>query len=334
MAFDRKLKTVRFPAAALIAAGLTFGATAAAPAKEMIFYTGQTSPQFVTTRGTMLFAQKVEELTKGEITVRVRLGGSLSIPANNMTQAVSENVVQMGEDVFFAGSVPIAGIIRLPGLISTNEQLLKAHPIVLPAAEKAFAARNIVVLATYGGLQYIWGGKAPVMSLGSLKGLKIRASSPEQGEFVKRLGGSAVTITVADVPSALERGVVDGIVTGFGGAVQWKDFIKTGVNAAANAGNAFVIMNKTAYDGLTPDLQQKVKQAAKEAAEWTQTTMIQEEKDMAATLVAGGVKIGQPTPTELAEANKLMESYWTDWAKQQGPEAEALLKQLQAALGR
>src|SRR6478735_2089012 len=90
-------------AAFLAVAGVSLGA-AGADAKELIMYTGQTSPQFVTTRGTMLFAQKVEELTKGEVTVRVRLGGSLSIPASNMTQAVSENVVQLGEDVFFAGS--------------------------------------------------------------------------------------------------------------------------------------------------------------------------------------------------------------------------------------
>lgn len=315
----------------LAVASVSFGAVRA-EAKELIMYTGQTSPQFVTTRGTMLFAQKVEELTKGEVTVRVRLGGSLSIPASNMTQAVSENAVQLGEDVFFSGSVPIAGIIRLPGLIINNDQLVKANATALPTAEKAFAARGIVVLATYGGLQYIWGGKAPITSLASLKGLKIRTSSPEQGEFVKRLGGNSVTITVADVAPALERGVVDGVITGVGGAVQWKDLIKSGILTAANAGNAFVIMNKGAYDGLTPDQQQKVRQAAKEAAEWTQATMFQEEKDFVGTLTAAGIKISQVAPAEIADANKLMESYWTDWAKQHGPEAEALLKQIQAAI--
>jgi hypothetical protein len=43
----------------LAVAGVSLGVAPHANAKELIMYTGQTSPQFVTTRGTMLFAQKV-----------------------------------------------------------------------------------------------------------------------------------------------------------------------------------------------------------------------------------------------------------------------------------
>ena len=58
--------------------------------------------------------------------------------------------------------------------------------------------------------------------------MKLRVAQPEQGEMVRRFGGTSVTISAPEVPAALDRGVVDGIFTAGVGAVLWKDLLKFG----------------------------------------------------------------------------------------------------------
>jgi TRAP-type C4-dicarboxylate transport system substrate-binding protein len=43
--------------------------------------------------------------------------------------------------------------------------------------------------------------------------MKLRVAQPEQGELVRRFGGVSITMSAPEVPSALDRGVVDGIFT-------------------------------------------------------------------------------------------------------------------------
>ena len=64
----------------------------------------------------------------------------------------------------------------------------------------------------YFPLQFAWSSKK-LTSLEDFKGQKIRATSPEQIEFLKRFGANGLTVSGAEVPSALERGVVDGVLT-------------------------------------------------------------------------------------------------------------------------
>ena len=82
-------------------------------------------------------------------------------------------------------------------------------------------------LATYNyPLQVVWSRK-PINSLADMKGQKLPVTSPEQAEYVKRLGGLPVTIGPSEVPSALDRGVVDGVFTASsGGGKIWRDLLE------------------------------------------------------------------------------------------------------------
>lgn len=87
-------------------------------------------------------------------------------------------------------------------------------------------------------MQVIW-GRRPITSLDDIKGVKLRVASPEQGEFVRRFGGVSITMGAPEVPSALDRGVVDGILTGGVGAVLWKDLLKSGYLLVVNVNNSY-----------------------------------------------------------------------------------------------
>ncbi|WP_157644316.1 hypothetical protein [Bradyrhizobium sp. WSM2793] len=74
--------------------------------------------------------------------------------------------------------------------------------------------------------QVIWSRKE-LKSLKDLQGQKIRVISSNKAEFIKRTGGSPVTLGTAEVPAALDRSVVDAAVTASSGyGYVWRDLSK------------------------------------------------------------------------------------------------------------
>ena len=77
-------------------------------------------------KGMNVIIEQIEKETGGELKIRLHLGGSLPINTTTITQAVSDDVVQMGDDGYFLGNVPIGGVLRLPMLIRSREEYAKA----------------------------------------------------------------------------------------------------------------------------------------------------------------------------------------------------------------
>ena len=319
--------------AALIALLLAAGAPAHA-AEQWNFYMHQSAPNFATSRGAKLFTEEIEKATNGELKVRLHLAGTLQINPSNITQAVGENVVQIADDLFNSGNIQIAGIPRLPMLIQSYEDFAKADAVLKPYIEKAFAQKGSTVLASYTyPMQFIW-GKKKLESLDDIKGMKLRVAQPEQGEFVRRFGGVSITMSAPEVPSALDRGVVDGIFTAGVGAVLWKDLLKYGYVLIVNVNNSYFIANTDAYKKLNADLQGKLQKVAADSARWDQDTMKAEEADSVQVLRAAGYTFTTAKPEEVARAVDTVKPYWDDWAKTRGPDVVEALGKVRAALGR
>ena len=149
--------------------------------------------------------------------------------------------------------------MRLPMLIRTSEEYQKAAAIMTPYLEKAFAkrrarARTISVPVSDRFLEQ------EADCAYRYQGTEIGVTSPEQGEFIKRLGGIPVTLGAPEVPSALDRGVVDGVPTAnTGGGNVWKDLLKFNYRVGVNYFNSVIIVNKERFEKLTPDVQAKVR---------------------------------------------------------------------------
>jgi TRAP-type transport system periplasmic protein len=321
---------------AVAAATLAFFAWhgAASAAEQWNFYMHQSAPNFATSRGAKLFTEQVEKATNGELKIRLHLAGTLQINASNITQAVGENVVQIGDDLFNSGNIAVAGIPRLPMLIQSYDDFAKADAVLKPYIEKAFAQKGSTVLASYTyPLQFVWGRKK-LASLDDIKGMKLRVAQPEQGELVRRFGGVSITMSAPEVPSALDRGVVDGIFTAGVGAVLWKDLLKFGYVLIVNVNNSYFIANTDAYRKLSPQLQDQLRKAAEDGARWDQDTMKTEEAESVQLLKSAGYTFTPAKPEEIMRAVDAMRPYWDEWAKARGPGVVEALGKVRAALGR
>ena len=229
----------------------------------------------------------------------------------------------------------IAGILRLPMLIRTREEYRKAAAVMDGYLTRAFERKGVVVLGQYLYPFQVPFSRKELTKLADIKGQKLRVTSPEQGEFVKRLGGAPVTIGAPEVPSALDRGVVDGVFTAStGGGYTWKDLLKYNYRFGVNYFNSVLIANREAFDKLSPELQARVREAVAETMPSITATMESEEEAVTQKMAADGMIVTPQRPEDVAEAEKIFASYWDEWAKTKGPDAVEALKKVRAALGR
>ncbi|HEY2870598.1 MAG TPA: TRAP transporter substrate-binding protein DctP [Reyranella sp.] len=279
--------------------------------------------------------ERVAKETNGQLLLKYHLGGALTIKGTDITTAVGDNVIQIGDDGMQQGNVPISGILRLPMLITTTAELDKALAVMKPYIDKAYDKLGATVLTTYYfPLQFAWSTKK-LGSLDDFKGQKIRATSPEQIEFLKRFGANGLTISGAEVPSALERGVVDGVLTAqAGGGKVWKDLLKYNFDLGLNFFEANIAVNKEAYAKLPAPQRDVLSKAIVELAPKMTKLLFEEEGQEKAKRQAEGMIQTSATEADYKRGAERMASYWDEWAKRNGKESQEALKKVREVLGR
>lgn len=323
--------------ALLGAAGAALALPRLAQAQQVTWtaYSFVPSAQLVPYKQLEALAQRIEAQTSGALRIRPNVGGSLPINTQNITQATGDGVVQMADDGFFVGAIPVGGVLRLPMLITSREEAEKASAAVRPFLERAYKRRGCVLLSHYWFPgQTIWSTK-PTVSLDDLKGQKLRVTSPEQGEFIRRFGGTAITIGGPEVPSALQSGAVDGVLTAsVGGGRLWKDLLKVNYRLAVNYFDAFFIANEEAFGKLPAATQALLRREAETAAKNSTEEHFREEEELTRTIAAGGITVTAAKPEDVALGRERITPYWDEWAARQQSDSKEALAAARRALGR
>ena len=324
--------TRRAIAIAAIAAGFIAGPASAAD--NWRAYTYNAVATVTSVKGLNAMIEAIQKETQGQLNIRLNLGGTLPIAATNITQAVSDNVVQMGDDAFFVGSVPVGGVVRLPMFLPTRAEFEKAWDVEAPYLRAEYAKKNIVLLGRYIFPENVMWSKKKLTSLADISGQKIRVISPEQAEFIKVLGGIPVTLGTAEVAAGIDRGVIDGALTASSGyGYVWRDLLKYSYRLNVSFIDSLILVNKDAWDKLSPDARTKVQAQVTEHTRKITDAMAAEDNDLTKKLAEGGMVVTEPTKAELAEAERRITPYWKEWGEKRPAAAEALQK-VRAAVNR
>lgn len=319
--------------AGVAAATLPFARARAAT--EWKAYTYQPVTSQASTQAFQRMFQNFEKASGGAVRTSLHLGGSLPIAANNITQAVSQGLVQLGDDGFNTGNIPISGILRLPMLLLNLDDMLKSMAIVAPYETSDYARKGVVMLGQYTYPFQVIFGRKKITSLADLKGMKTRVTSVEQGELVRRFGGIPITMGTPDVAAALDRGVVDGVLTASSGSgITWKDLLHYRYGFPTSYVNSTFVVNAAAFKTLTPEQQRELRKSAEDAANWATQEMQKQEADYTATMAKGGMTVTPASQADIQEAAARMKDYWPAWAKAHGPEAVEVLEKIRQAVGR
>jgi TRAP-type C4-dicarboxylate transport system substrate-binding protein len=331
---QQKSFTRRATAACIIALAASFTSGTAAAADNWRAYTYNAVATVTSVKGLNAMIEAIQKETNGQLNIRLNLGGTLPIAATNITQAVSDNVVQMGDDAFFIGSVPVGGVVRLPMFLPKRADFEKAWDVEAPYLRAEYAKKNVVLLGRYIFPENVMWSSKKLTSLADIAGQKIRVISPEQSEFIKLLGGIPVTLGTSEVAAGIDRGVIDGALTASSGyGYVWRDLLKYSYRLNVSFIDSLILVNKDAWDKLTPETRTKVQALVTDHTARITAAMAAEDDELTKKLASGGMTITEPSKADLADAERRVTPYWKDWGEKRPAAAEALQK-VRAAVGR
>jgi TRAP-type C4-dicarboxylate transport system substrate-binding protein len=318
-------------AALAIALGAAPSAQAASMWKGYSFISSTTHPDY---KHLESLADEIEKIGQGDIRTKVNVGGSLPISGTSITQAVGDGVLTFAHDGYYTGNLPIGGISMLPMLIPDHDAFLRAKEKIEPVLASELAKKGVTLLATYNfPEQTIWGA-SEITSLNALKGSKMRVGNAPIAEFMLRNGATPITLATADVAPALERSVVDGVVTASaGGGRLWGDLLHSNYRLPLNYDLMLIIANKDAFDALSAEQHEKLRAAAKASADSLTAELADMENKVTQELQEKGLNVVQAEPQDITSARELMIEYWDTWAAGVSPQAKELLNQVKNAVG-
>jgi TRAP-type transport system periplasmic protein len=325
----------RREAARCIAAGAAaLAGVGASAAQSWRAYTYNAVATVTAVKGLNALFEAIEKDTQGQLSVRLNLGGTLPISATNITQAVSDNVVQLADDAFFVGSVPVGGIVRLPMFLRSRPEFEKGWDVESGYLRDEYAKRNVVLLGRYIFPENVFWSRRKLSALADIGGQKIRVVSPEQAEFIKVLGGIPVTLGTSEVAAGIDRGVIDGALTASSGyGYVWRDLLKYSFRLNVSFIDSLILVNKGAWDKLAPELRAKVQALVNDHTRRMTDAMAAEDAALTKKLADGGMVVTEPSAAELADAERRITPYWKEWGEKR-PAAQEALAKVRAAVGR
>lgn len=277
------------------------------------------------------FADKLNELSGGDLTITNFFGGALGFNNAQHFDAVSDGAVPIAQSFSgqFGGIEPVFLLGSLPFLTGTVDEAKKLWEISKPYYEAALKRHNqklLYVLPTEpGGL---W-GKKPLDSLDAIKNVRIRVYDKNGVLTLEAAGASPVNISWADVIPQLSTGGIEGVLTTAEGGVTNK-FSDSGMSHFTEINYAFSVhighMNLDVWNGLTPEQQATVMAAsdATTAENWNSVADSQKKayagaKEQGVTVVTGVDKAYLGALREAATAA------YTDWREKMGDEGTEIL---------
>ena len=162
--------------------------------------------------------EAIEARSKGRIEVKVFTRSQLG----NITRMVEG--VQLGtiESVvapmdFFVGIDPKFGVFSIPTLFKNKAAAAKAlqDPELNKEIRTIGLDKNVVPVSVFPHSTAHYFAKNPIRRLEDFKGKKMRVNAtPAERERMRRLGGTAVPMPLSEVVPGLQRGVIDGTMSG------------------------------------------------------------------------------------------------------------------------
>ncbi|OIQ60800.1 TRAP transporter substrate-binding protein [Neomoorella thermoacetica] len=226
---------------------------------------------YPTVVGDKEFARLVKERTNGRINIEVYPNAALG------DEKTAAEQVQLGAIDFlrgntgtFANFAKEIDVFNLPFLFSSKEQMWKV--LNGPVGEKLLEAlkpAKMVGLTYYdSGARGFYNSKHPVTKPSDLAGMKIRVQpSPMFMELVQVLGASPTPMSMAELYSALQTGVVDGAENNYPTYYTQNHYkvakYYTEDNHTRNP--EMLVASLATWNKLSPDDQKIILQAAKDS---------------------------------------------------------------------
>ena len=245
------------------------------------------------------FAKQVGAMTGGKFTVSTHAAGEL-MPAFGVLDGASNATVECAHTApyYFFGKDPTYALdCAIPFGLNSRQMTSWMYEGNGLKLTRAFYAKSDIVNFPMGNTGAQMGGwfRKPIASLADMKGLKMRIGG-FGGKVLERIGAVPQNIPGGEIYTALEKGTLD--------SAEWigpYDDLKLGFNKVAahyhypgwweGGPQLSLLVNRKAYDALTPEYKAIVENAAATAHIDMQAKYDGRNPQALKALVASGVKL-------------------------------------------
>lgn len=271
-----------------------------------------------------VFADKVNELSGGEIIVEVYSDGQLG-QEKDALEAVK--LGSMGMTSVNGGAmpafVPEYAAFTIPYIFrdNTHKWDVLNGDIGSLVADKMKDAGFHLISYMDEGARHVYTAKKPVHSVADLKGMKIRTtgSRASQDGFIA-LGAAPTPINYGEVFTALQQGTVDGAENNFASYYTSKHF--EAAKYITDTGHLRVpgafVMSQKVWDKLSESHKKAITEAATYAREWGINRFDEKESEYLDMAIKGGAIFSEFPATEVTKAVEMSKPVFEKYKSEVG----------------
>lgn len=284
------------------------------------------------------FAERANEVTGGELTITVHDSGSLGIKGPEAMGAVRDRVVDAAESSleWQVGEFRMAALGAMPGLALGYEETFVLADVMRPYLDEVFAKNDIKLL-----YMVPWQGqglyaKDAIETKANIQGLKMRAASEMALRFFQEMGASPIQLPWSEVVPALASGMIDGVSTSSMSGVDGKFWEFMHNHSRYDWGNplSIVMVNLDAWNALSPGARAAIDKLAWELEPtfWEISEGLNDTN--LAKLRENGMQVSSPGADLRTEILAAGERVWKAYLETAGAEANAVVQEFLARMGR
>jgi len=270
----------------------------------------------------LVFEEVAEKKSNGKLEIDSFHGGQLYSEISAV-EAVINGTTQLGNasNQNYGRFTKAVAFMDLPYTFRDSSHLRKVldGPIgerVKKDIEKDIGLK-VLAMPDNGGARPIYNTKRVLKTPADIKGLKIRVTgSPVEAVLYKAWGASPVDMGAAETFTSLQTGLIDGHAFNWTWAYRLKHFdlldYATDVNYLINT--SILVMRLDKFNSLSPDIQQALIEAGKEAEKFSVTADAAEVEEARQAALKKGIKIYTPTKKEYKEWVNIAKSIYPQFA--------------------
>jgi len=271
-------------------------------AEIILRYAGNMPIQHHITQGQELYAKLVMEKLKGKVKVEIYPAGQLYSDKDMMT-ALPSGAVDMGvvTNDMWTGLVPGLMGLQLPLFYDDRPHWWrtmdgKAGAILKQELEKAGV--KLLHFMDYGGVEMTT--KFPVRKMEDLKGKKMRGFGETTVKYLGLLGSSPTFMGGGEMYMGLQKGVIDGTLSGTTSFYDRKIYEVTKyVTIGPHMFTTYpVLVNLKKWNQLAPDIQQAMLEVAPQVQPWARKEAEKKDLECLELLKQKGMEIYTLPPDE------------------------------------
>lgn len=285
-----------------------------------------------------IFADKVKEVTGGEVEIVIHPGGELGIKGPEGMVAVRDGIVpmadilmnqQVGEEKYF-------GIESLPYLAAGYDELKVLHKYYRPGIDAKAKKYNQKILFVVPWPGQAVHSKREIKTLADLKGLKIRVVDKNGHNFFTKLGAAPLQLPWGEVVPSLASGVIEGVTTSSSSGVDGKFWEFMGFMNSFNwqSSSNMINVNLDAFGKLSPAHQTAIEKLGKDMQPVFWQNSKDEDAKKIAVLESHGTKVSSPSAELKKDLAKVAESMWADFVADAGKDAADTIAAYRKEIGK